>query len=99
REHIFHMPQITPRHLPHAPLFHSPGRQFVFFKIVLTLSYEMVSTTSSFTSLSAIRCSVQRAAPGGGSEHAIMVTLASTVRSNFIGRPPRGSSCKTAKIG
>jgi hypothetical protein len=98
REYIFHMPQRTPRHLPDAPLFHSPGFQGVFFHILLTLSCEMVSTTSSLTSVSAIRCSVQRAAPCGGSEHAIMVTLASTVQSNFTGRPLRGSSCKTSKI-
>jgi hypothetical protein len=98
-EHVFHMPHITPRHLPDAPLGHSPGLRFTFFNIPRTLSCEMVGTASSLTRWSAIRCSVQRAAPWGGAEHASMVTWASTVLSNFMGRPARGSSRKTSKIG
>jgi hypothetical protein len=50
------------------------------------------------TSLSAIIWSVQRAEPCGGSPHAIMVTMASTRLSIFIGAPLRGSSLRKSKM-
>ena len=66
REHIFPRPQVTPGNLTEAPLCHSPRFPLVFFQILLTLSCARVSTMSRLLSCSAMRCSVQRAAPCGG---------------------------------
>jgi hypothetical protein len=54
--------------------------------------------TSNFTSLSAIMWRVQRAEPAGGSLQAIMVTLASTRLSSFLGAPLRGSSLRKSQM-
>ena len=68
------MPEIVTRHLSNAPALVQPGFEFVFFNAFRTLSRQMESTTLSSTSRSAISCRVQRAAPVGASEQAIMAT-------------------------
>ena len=45
--------------------------KFVFFRVSMTAVSEMLSTTPSRTSSSAVRCSVHRSRPSGASEQAM----------------------------
>ena len=51
-----------------APLLFLPRLKFVFFSVSMTAVSEMLSTTPSRTSSSAISCSVHRSRPSGASE-------------------------------
>src|SRR5918999_1070108 len=62
-EPIFHMPEIVARNLSYTPLLREPRLEVIFFSNCRTLSCEMESVTPSFTTLSAIKCKVHRAAP------------------------------------
>src|SRR5262249_11111422 len=98
-EDVFHMPQIVAGNLAYAPLLREPGLEAIFFSTCRTLSCEMASVTPNCTSLSAIRCRVHRARPLGGSEQAIMVTVAATRLSSLRGRPLRAPSSRTSTSG
>ena len=74
-----------------APALLQPRFNLIFFNLVRTASWEIESTTSSSTSLSASRCSVQRRHPSGASEQARAVSLAST--SPVIFETRDGLSC------
>ena len=54
-----------------APLLFLPRLKFVFFSVSMTAVSEMLSTTPSRTSSSAISCSVHRSRPSGASEQAM----------------------------
>jgi hypothetical protein len=93
------VPKIITRDFPSAPLCAEPWLPWVFFNGRRTLSGEIVSMTAHFTSLSAILCKVQRPYPSGGALPAILVTCASTLGSIFLGRPRRGASWSTSRMG
>lgn len=71
---ICHLPEILPGNLPYTSPLGEPRFALVFFNACRTLSRQMDSMTLSATRRSAIKWSVQRAAPSGASEHAIIVT-------------------------
>src|SRR3990172_4070214 len=91
-QHIFHPPHEFAAHGRYTPGLLLPGFEFVFFKVVRTVSSEMVATISNSTNLSAKSCMVQVSRPWGASLHARATRKASCLPSNFVGAPRRGSS-------
>ena len=67
-----------------TPLTFQPRLKFVFFKVCLTASYEILSTYPSSTTLSANNRKVQRALPFGGSLQQRATRWASTSPSIFL---------------
>src|SRR5262249_31729683 len=91
-QHVFHRTDELGVGLRRdAPLLPQPRLEFVFLSTCRTVSVEMVSTTSSGTSLPASSRNVQRSRPRGGSEQARATRRASPWPSSFRWR--LGRSC------
>src|SRR5512136_2133757 len=92
-QHVLHMPDKIARHLSYAPASLQPRFNFIFFNSLCTLIWDIESTTSISTSLSARSLTVHFDLPTGGSEQARRVNCASILPSILGGAPLRAFSC------
>jgi hypothetical protein len=91
-QHILHTGHKLGAHLRNAPLLPLPGLKFAFFRSLRTCSWEMDSTISNSTTLSANNRKLQRACPSGGALQAMAMIWACCLPSSSWGLPQRGRS-------
>src|ERR1700674_2573856 len=68
-QHLFHIRHERSARLRDAPFFYLPGFKLIFLSVWRTVSYEILSTTASSTSLSASKRTLHRAWLSGRSLH------------------------------
>ena len=87
RQRIFHgTDEVGTLRLWNTPLLFQPRLEFVFFKVVRTVSFDTVSTISNSMSLSASICIVHSSWPSGAWLHANWTSRASAAPSSILDR-------------